>query len=267
MSDDIKEIEIVSEIGKGSFGNVFKATWNRKQLSKEVAVKVFPLDVPQSESAFEAEVRMGVLLKDCPHCVTIKKAYITDNKGYLVMDLFHGDLFSIQPKLKFNEAKTSPVFKQICLAIHKLHAKRTVHLDIKPDNILLDQNENVFLADFGSSAIVPPGAKFKAATGTENYAAPEVLKGEAYCPFAADIWSLGVMLYSILTEKYPKVKKGYSPHRKLSDSCNDLLSSMLQKTPQTRATISRVLEHPWVIGTTVEPKPSPVIKSRKTKTK
>ena len=234
-------------IGNGSYGKVYKAMWTRQDTKTEVAVKIFPMKVVESANAFEAEARMSVLLQDNPHCVSIKKAYVSGGKGFLVMDLYSGDLMDIQESIKFNERDCGIIFQQVCKAIQILHRKRVVHMDIKPDNILIDSNNTPFLADFGSAAKIPQGAKFRHATGTEEFAAPEVLAGEPYNPFPADIWSLGVLLYSMLTGKYPKIKNGkYSVNTKLSDPCNDLLGSILQIRAANRPNINELLDHTWL---------------------
>lgn len=231
-------------IGKGSYGKVYKATWKRQNSEQTVAVKIFPLDVKHSRNAFEAESRMSVLLQNNPYCVTIKKAYISNNKGYIVMNLLSGDLMDIQPSIEYNEEKCCKMFFKICCAINLLHKKRVVHLDIKPDNILIDEEQNPFLADFGSSAIIPLGGRFNTPCGTDEFAAPEVLGGEVYSPFPADIWSLGVLFYTMLTGKYPKVKKDkYRPNEKLTDECNALLDAILQRKPQMRPDIKNLLQH------------------------
>jgi len=244
----LKEIDLEKNpIGTGSFGKVYKGVWTRKEVSQPVAVKIFPLKRRESESAFEAEVRMSVLLQDNPRCVSIKKAYVSKNKGYLVMDLLASDLMSIQGKLSFKEDVARPIFKQICSSIKKIHQKNIVHMDIKPENILLDKEGDTYLADFGSSAIVPMGGRFKSAAGTVEYAAPEVLSGAGpYNPYPADIWSLGIMFYTMVTGKYPKIKKKkYPVHSKLSADLNDLLSNMLTHIPEKRPNIHMVICHPW----------------------
>ena len=242
-----KEFQIEKPaIGKGSYGKVYKATWTRHNTEKSVAVKIFPLDVSHSRSAFEAESRMSVLLNGNPFCVTIHKAYISNNKGYIVMDLFSGDLMDIQDSLEYNESKSCKLFYKICNAVRLLHAKRVVHLDIKPDNILVDDDGEPFLADFGSSNVIPLGGRYTKPVGTDEFAAPEVLSGEAYSPFPADLWSLGVLLYTMLTGKYPRIKKGeYRTNSKLSDECNSVLSSLLQPNPKLRIDIRRLLKHEW----------------------
>lgn len=241
-----QKTELGECIGNGSYGKVYKAKWTRNDVTSDVAVKIFPLDVVPSALAFEAEARMSVLLADNPHCVKIKQAYVENKQGYIVMDLLAGDLMNIKSSLKFNEKDCGVIFKQIFEGIKLLHSKRFVHMDIKPDNILIDSNNTPYLADFGSSAKIPQGGKFKQATGTAEFAAPEVLSGAAYNPFPADIWSLGVVLYSVLTGKYPRIKKEqYTRNKKLSDACNDLLDSMLQHNPVMRPRIQELVNNPW----------------------
>lgn len=255
-------------IGKGSYGKVYKATWKRHNSEQIVAVKIFPLDVQHSRNAFEAESRMSVLLQNNPYCVTIKKAYISNNKGYIVMNLLHGDLMDIQPAIEYNEEKCCKMFYKICCAINLLHRKRVVHLDIKPDNILIDENENPFLADFGSSAVIPLGGRYNKPVGTDEFAAPEVLSGEVYSPFPADIWSLGVLLYTMLTGKYPKVKKDqYRPNQKLSSECNDFLASILQNKPQMRPDIKNLLQDKFFTSHGCIPPIETEVKLRQTRPK
>jgi len=253
-------------IGTGAYGKVYKANWYRQSSITTTALKIFPLDVSESRSAFEAEVQMGMILKNNEYCVKVQKAFVSENKGYIVMELLKQDLLEYQPKINMNERKVANIFKQICVALNKLHRNRVVHMDLKLDNVLLDQDQKVFLGDFGSSAVVPNGGKFRFPAGTVEYAAPEVLSGEAYCPFRADIWSLGICLYTMMTGKHPKIrkKKGYTADKKLSSDCNNLLGQILQYQPLNRPGCDEILNHPWLSSRDSQ-KPSSVNKNKSRK--
>ncbi len=140
-------------------------------------------------------------------------------------------------------------------SIAYLHSLGIVHRDIKDENILIDSNLSVKLIDFGSAAFfdIPGGKRFDRFMGTIQYAAPEILRGEKYRGPEAEIWALGCCLYIMLTGQVPfstpqqAVSQPFTlPTLPLSSSCLDLLSSMLQKSSSKRATVEKVLSHPWL---------------------
>lgn len=167
------------------------------------------------------------------------------------------DLFEcIEHHSKLTESQARLIFGQIVDCVHYLNSKGICHRDIKDENIVIDNDFVVKLIDFGSAVIIPPQGKvFDRFYGTINYASPEILMGEKYRAEAAEIWSLGILLYTILYGEVPfndpqqAISGPYlTPHVKSSNECLHLLNWMLAKSPDHRATIHDVKNHPWIAG-------------------
>ena len=128
---------------------------------------------------------------------------------------------------------------------------------MKPENILLDVDNNVKLADFGLSNIMKDGIFLYSSCGSPNYAAPELISGKYYNGAAIDIWSCGVILYTLLTGSLPFNEKAtaklyqkikdcvYRIPENVSDEAKDLIFRMLQKDPLNRISIAEIKQHKW----------------------
>lgn len=147
----------------------------------------------------------------------------------------------------------------IVRAIAHCHAQNVIHRDIKPENIMVDKNHRVKLLDFGLSKNAK-GVKDQQICGTPFYMAPEMILGEYY-DTQVDVWSLGVLLYSIVSGHMPfpaetqdelfakiavgKFKFEHKEFAMVSDECKDLISKMLVRNPTDRLTATKVLQHEW----------------------
>ncbi|TPX46735.1 hypothetical protein SeLEV6574_g03067 [Synchytrium endobioticum] len=166
------------------------------------------------------------------------------------------DLFEcIEQYSYFTEEQSRYVFRQIASAVAHLHQLNIVHRDIKDENLLIDDNFNVKLIDFGSAAFIPAKSEplFDRFLGTIQYAPPEILRGKRYRGPEAEIWSLGCCLYIMLNGEVPfespqQVMTGmHLPFtRPVSDLCKDLVQRMLARHASDRPTIKHVVAHPWL---------------------
>lgn len=115
-----------------------------------------------------------------------------------------GDLLNyVRRRRRLKEDVAKSIFKQIIEGLDYCHSKSILHRDIKLDNILLDSEGEVKICDFGVSKIVKPGEIMNEQCGTPAYIAPEILRDKGYQGFAADIWSVGVVLYAMLYGTVP----------------------------------------------------------------
>lgn len=149
------------------------------------------------------------------------------------------------------------IFNQILDAVLHLHSQGIVHRDLKDENIVVDEDYKIKLIDFGSSSRfnrAPDGQEpyFDKFNGTIAYAAPEIIKGQKYHPSEAEVWTMGVLLYTMIFRKSPfsSTEEILSlspklPHEE-SPGPFDLLSKMLQKDPNRRIKMSAVKEHPFM---------------------
>lgn len=195
-------------IDRGGMGAVYAAT--QKSLSRRVAIKVLPAELGTEENFVRLFEREGHMLGQLqhPHIITVYgSGRTTAGHLYLVMEFVEG--VTLQEMLRTRKpsaARALEITAQICEALDYAHARGVVHLDIKPGNILIDQRGLVRVADFGLSrdlrklGTLTTTRKF---IGTVGYAAPEQRHASGMVDHRADIFSLGVTLYEMLTGQLP----------------------------------------------------------------
>lgn len=183
----------------------------------------------------------------------------TASKYYLVTEyLPGGDLYALlERRGRLSEAETRHFFQQIIAGLEYCHWHRVTHRDIKPENILLDDQQNLKIADFGLANIMKDGQFCLTSCGSPNYAAPELIGGNKYCGSEVDIWSTGVVLYALLagclpfdepniSDLFTKIKAGaFKVPRHFSPSARDLVIRMLNADPVGRISIEQIKNHPW----------------------
>lgn len=154
--------------------------------------------------------------------------------------------------------KVCGIFGEICQAVQYLHAHGVAHRDLKPENILIDETLHVKVCDYGDVCEVAGDALSSTMCGTITYAAPELLLGGKYCARKADVWSLGVILYTMLCMKVPWTAD--NDVRRLEEICSGRLpvenvSNVLARNvverccdvnPLTRATVDEILAMPYL---------------------
>ncbi|KAI8969055.1 kinase-like domain-containing protein [Mycotypha africana] len=169
------------------------------------------------------------------------------------------DLFEcIERHHSFEEPVAKMIFKQIASCVAYLDKIGVCHRDIKDENIVIDDHFQVKLIDFGSAVLLPrhygdnTNYLFSQFYGTVSFASPEILLGRPYRAEPAEIWSLGVLLYTILFGEVPFYDSNMAiagqfaqPKRSVSPECYNLISCMLNRSPEKRPSIHQVLNHPW----------------------
>jgi serine/threonine protein kinase len=136
-----------------------------------------------------------------------------------------------------------------------------VLIDIKHKNILLDEHGRIKLIDFGLSNYFTESSEAQSFCGTPAYASPEMILGQSYRGPEVDVWSCGVVLYTMLTNSFPfasleKILKGaFDPVKNVSNECAELLSGMLCVDSKKRWSTKRVRRHPWCSGNWKRPEP------------
>lgn len=152
------------------------------------------------------------------------------------------------------------MFQQLYSAIAYCHRHKIAHRDLKPENLLLDENNlNLKLIDFGLSNSMRDSLSLKTACGSPNYASPEIVSGRSYGGVESDLWSMGVILYAMLSGSLPfddesmsslfkKIKDArYHMPNFISEEAQDLIARMLQPNPIKRITMKELAEHQWFI--------------------
>lgn len=202
--------EIVGELGRGAMGVVYKAT--DPVIGRTVAVKTIRLSTegtglsrPELLTRFQTEARAAGLLTH-PNIVVVFDAGEEDGLYYITMELVEGK--SLQALIDSGQAFPLPrilrIMEQTCNALQFAHERNVVHRDIKPANLMLTGDDTVKVTDFGTAKILQIGTVQQTAhvMGTPSYMSPEQVKGRAV-DGRSDIFSLGVMLYEIVTGEKP----------------------------------------------------------------
>jgi serine/threonine protein kinase len=245
-------------IGTGGFAQVYLA--NRGVES--VAIKVIPRTGFRSISDFERFERevesMTVLNYD--HIVRIRELLSDRNFYYLAMEFCAGGnlLSHVSAKGALDEPTAALVFKQLVSAVAACHTRGVAHRDLKLENVLITEFPVIKLSDFGMCGYMEGDALLSTLCGTICYCAPEVFAGSGYAGQAADVWSLGVALYVMITRSYPWPVGNETATREAIQNANfvmpgalsapgkQLLQSMLQVDPADRMTVPAILGHPWL---------------------
>uniref|UniRef100_A0A8C7JII2 non-specific serine/threonine protein kinase n=1 Tax=Oncorhynchus kisutch TaxID=8019 RepID=A0A8C7JII2_ONCKI len=184
----------------------------------------------------------------------------TENTLYLIMEYASGgevfDYLVSHGRMKEKEARAK--FRQIVSAVHYCHLKNIVHRDLKAENLLLDADSNIKIADFGFSNEFTMGNKLDTFCGSPPYAAPELFQGKKYDGPEVDIWSLGVILYTLVSGSLPfdgqnlkelreRVLRGkYRVPFYMSTDCEGILRRFLVLNPTKRCTLEQIMNDKWI---------------------
>jgi len=243
---------------------------------KKFALKFIPLNTTKSKYV-EREIINQFKLKH-PHVIKLEELFVTEDHLVLVLEYAdRGDLFSyVKAKGGLTEDTARWYFQQLILAVDFCHKMDVVNRDIKLENILLTtaggKKKMVKLSDFGFSKDMNRHSAPSTRIGTVMYIAPEVIVNERDVEYDArksDVWSCGVVLYVMLTCRYPfkkdhsatgasSITEAHSLVRRtmnnvfdsvpnVSKDCNELLRKMLHSDPTTRISIEDLMKHPWFL--------------------
>ncbi|XP_010792173.1 LOW QUALITY PROTEIN: serine/threonine-protein kinase SIK3 homolog [Notothenia coriiceps] len=251
--------EIERTIGKGNFAVVKLAT--HIITKAKVAIKIVDktqLDDENLKKIFR-EVQIMKLLKH-PHIIRLYQVMETERMIYLVTEYASGgEIFDhLVAHGRMAEKDARKKFKQIVAAVHFCHCRSIVHRDLKAENLLLDHNLNIKIADFGFSNLFSRGQLLKTWCGSPPYAAPELFEGKEYDGPKVDIWSLGVVLYVLVCGALPfdgstlqnlraRVLSGkFRIPFFMSTDCEYLIRHMLVLEPSRRLTMEQICKNKWM---------------------
>ncbi|XP_034521710.1 serine/threonine-protein kinase SIK3 isoform X5 [Ailuropoda melanoleuca] len=195
-----------------------------------------------------------------PHIIRLYQVMETERMIYLVTEYASGgeifDHLVAHGRMAEKEARRK--FKQIVAAVYFCHCRNIVHRDLKAENLLLDANLNIKIADFGFSNLFTPGQLLKTWCGSPPYAAPELFEGKEYDGPKVDIWSLGVVLYVLVCGALPfdgstlqnlraRVLSGkFRIPFFMSTECEHLIRHMLVLDPNKRLSMEQICKHKWM---------------------
>ena len=206
---DFDEMKV---LGKGSFGKVLLVRYKKNQ--KLYAMKILKKAViMKNNEEIHTKTERKILAKiNHPFIVSLYFAFQDEKKLYLITEFMQGGelFYHLHRERFFSNERTQFYAAEIVLALDHLHKNNCIYRDLKPENVLLDKDGHIKLADFGLSKIMLEKNKAKAFTlcGTPDYLAPEILEDKGYDK-TVDWWSLGALIYEMLVGYSPfKMKKG-----------------------------------------------------------
>jgi serine/threonine protein kinase len=255
-----------------------------KPTNKKIAMKIYKkyklLD-PNRRKSVKREIK---LMEKMKHQNIIRLYEVIDTSKYVILIMeyvggpsLHGYLKS-KPNRRLEELDAKRIFKQILEGIKYCHSRCIAHRDIKLENLLLDDYNNVKIIDFGFSTCIPNEKKIKMFCGTPSYMAPEIVQKLEYSGPPADIWALGVLLFTLLSgcfpyrgatdkELYTKIMRAdYKLPPEVSSSLSQDATNLLKKIfsidPNRRPSARDILNDIWLQDPEILPQqPSAVQRS------
>ncbi|KAJ3114383.1 hypothetical protein HDU96_002139 [Phlyctochytrium bullatum] len=258
----MEDFELLKVIGKGSFGKVMQV--RKKDTNRIYAMKIIKKShiVERAEVSHTLAERMVLAKINHPFIVPLKFSFQNPEKLYLVLAFVNGgELFHhLQQEGRFEESRARFYTAELLCALECLHSFDIIYRDLKPENILLDFSGHIALCDFGLCKLnMKEGNKTNTFCGTPEYLAPEVLIGQGYTK-AVDWWTLGILLYEMLTglppfydenvnEMYKKILKDELRFPEdVGATAKDLLKGLLNRDPNQRLgskNASEIKNHPF----------------------
>ena len=257
----IGDFKIGAKLGQGTFSKVCQGV--HLPTGEKVAIKILSKDqIKEKTDKIRIEKEINIQKKLHHQNIVQQYAIIeTDTIIYIISEYCSGgELFDyIVSKRKLYEVEACRIYQQLISGLEYLHKQRICHRDLKPENLLFDSKHNLKIADFGLSNDYHKG-KLSTPCGSPCYAAPEMVTGKKYGGTSVDIWSSGIVLYTMVCGFLPfeddnqnilfgKIAKGlFSLPSFLSQSCKDLLKKILVTDPMKRYGFEEIKHHPWFLS-------------------
>jgi BR serine/threonine kinase len=257
MAQSIGRYSVSRTLGQGASSKVKLA--HHSVTGAAVAIKIIRKSMwqqhPELESKAQGEIAL-MRLADHPHILRLREVLESRNHLYVILEYAEkGELYDlVLSRRGLPEPLALDYFRQILLAVEYLHNLGIVHRDLKAENILLDACDQAKLADFGYARWVGAGLS-TTSCGSPHYAAPEVVRGVAYDGKRSDVWSLGVVLFTMLAGHFPfddesirnlihTIKRGTFQMPAFAADVQDLVRKMLTVDVKQRITIRQIKTHP-----------------------
>lgn len=269
MSGTVGFYRLTNVIGSGAFGSVWEC---QHMKTKEMfACKIVDLKMCLEGDAlphFRNELVIHSKIRH-PGITQLRDVILDNNKVYIFLELCQGGALKnvVEEEGGLSESTARVYFAQIMSALAYLHDLNVAHRDIKLDNVLVTSDNTAKLSDFGLSRQAGESNEMKTTCGTLLYAAPEIILELPYNGMKVDIWSAGVVLYTMVANHFPWATPDDMPVEQLmketahqitsgefdmpdgvSFELQNLLCNMLEQDPEARPTASEILEHPWLEG-------------------
>jgi polo-like kinase 1 len=250
-------------LGKGGFAQVFEVT--NIHTSQSFACKII-----EKQSLFKGRAKQKLtneikIHKSLNHENIVKffSSFEDENFVYVLLELCTCESLSavLRRRKRLTELEVQSYLKQVLEGVKYLHSHKIIHRDIKLGNILLNQKMEIKIADFGLSAKLEyEGERKRTICGTPNYMAPEILESNLGHSFEVDVWSLGIMIFTMLVGKppfqsneprvtYNKIRAGlfsFPPALNLSEAVKDLVNKILVLNPKERLSLDQISAHDFL---------------------
>ncbi|ESO10538.1 hypothetical protein HELRODRAFT_96872, partial [Helobdella robusta] len=263
----LDDYDLKEELGSGSYSKCHRCV--HKLTGREFAVKIID---PSKRDPFE-EIEILLRYREHPNIIKLRDIYDYKSRIYMVTNLLKGGelLDRILKNKYFSEREASTILHVIAKTVYYLHSKGVVHRDLKPSNILFSEAQanpdSLHICDFGfAKQLRADNGLLMTPCYTATFVAPEVLKKKGYDE-ACDVWSLGVILYTMLCGHTPfangpedtpeqilarigegKLVLSGGTWDSISSAAKDLVSRMLHIDPRQRITMHQVLTHRWIMS-------------------
>ena len=235
----------VKEIGTGTYSKCYLVKCQRYDVF--YCAKVTPLDPAMvDEDGLLRDCELAALMSlDHPNIIQLFQYFTAYNHVFLILELCdQGTLLDMITNNQLQKMSIRGIMKALASALAYCHDQGIAHRDVKPANIFMSNYGRPKLGDFGLSAFMSQSQLVKDVCGSLSFLSPEILSGEPFCPFKADVWALGVTLFQMATGELPK-----QPLRiplGLPARLRDLLAKMLDPDPEKRPSMQDVLQDPFL---------------------
>jgi len=249
-------------LGTGATGKVKLA--KHSKTGEKVGIKIIKKELFYDKPSLRIKVQREIsVMKLMFHPHVIKIFDVLEDSKYLFLIIEYasrGELFNfLAQKREINNREALCFFQQIISGLEYCHKQRICHRDLKLENILLDIDYTIKIADFGMASLSIPDVMLKTFCGSPHYASPEIISNEPYNGIKSDIWSCGIILYALVTGKLPfdeendNIRKLFNKIRfepakipkTIPYECRDLIRSLLTINPEKRITLERIKQHIW----------------------
>lgn len=266
IPDKVAGFKIESLLGEGAYGRVYKAISPNNQ--RVVALKLIHVSREEESDVFylQREIAIHQMLRHLNIVRSYQAFIIDENSVAMELEFISGkELFDTIIENGFlSEYSCRNLFRQIVSAVGYLQTFFIIHRDLKPENIMVTFDGVVKLMDFGFANLLDTNNRLRSWCGTLNYTSPEILNQESYSGPEVDVWSLGVILHTMLTgnmlfgsndsERVRATQKNLETEELqlpsyLSVAVKDLLRQMIRLDPEERISIWRIAQHPWLRST------------------
>lgn len=260
VPQQIGPYELLDTIGHGSFSIVKIA--RHTEINQYFACKVVPrrrISDRLSRQRFEMEIRVNQQIHH-PGIVELLDLFEDNTNFYLILEFCaNGELFSyITERGKLTEDAAKPIIRQLLEVIKYYQSMNVSHRDLKPENLLIGQDGKIKIADFGLATFMNSDGTVNESCGSPCYASPECLSGSRYDGRATDMWSLGVIMFAMLTGNIPwssttqralfeQIRHGdFEIPKTLSPECISMISGLMCVNSRERMTVDMAMSHPWI---------------------